>query len=284
MLAVSFMMFLNEKTAADETVYTYLGPGDTNGYTRSLLVLALDKSETKYGKYSLRFAPTMNEKRALKIMKEQNYINPIRGFETRGWTLEATSILPVKFPVYLGIYGYRVCFLSSELIGSFAKADSLDTLRKFSYGLKTGWHDVEVLRHNALIVRESTSLAGLYRQVGLKRIEVFCRAAVELPQEQGIIDSVDNIKLDQTKAFFYPLPFFFYTRESDVEGAERLEYGLKKAYDDGSLMEVWNRYHRQALTIAQLNQRQVIVLTNPVTEKITFPYQHFTYQPLASQK
>jgi len=269
---------------AEVTVYTNLGPGRPDAYGAEVIRLALDKTVPEYGDYILQSAPAMQEKRALKSIQDNIYSHPIRVFGATQASLNDTSTQYIPFPIFLGIYSYRVCWVTKPKALEFAASSDLDDLKNFTHGQLGHFRDVSILRHNGYRVVEGINLYSLYKMLGVGRVDLFCRGASEPFSEESFAQSVDNIVLDNDIAFYYSLPHFLFTSADDVETAQRLELGLIRAYQDGSLMALWNKSYSKNVQRAKLDMREVFVLENPGIQGIDSSYERFLYRPVSFRK
>ncbi len=261
---------------------TFLGPGELGGPTHSILKLALEKSELDEKEYAIEIAPEMNEARSLKSIQEKAYTRAIRRFEARETLLNDSSLVVVRFPVYLGVLGYRVCYTNEKNAAAFAATEDINDLRNFKYGFVEGWRDIEIYKHNKYKIRESVSVSSLYKQLSVNRIDVVCRAVIELALEKDMVNELGNISLDKSKLFIYHMPYFFFMHKDNKVIAEKIEQGLINAYNDGSYRKLWEDLYAHHFESVNINSRKVIRLSNPLDEHIGFPYQKYLPHSLES--
>lgn len=260
---------------SESKTLTFLGPGELGGPTHSILQLALEKSGATSPHYHIETAPDMNEARALKSIQEKAYPLAIRRFEARETLLNDKSLVVVRFPVYLGVMGYRVCYVNAKNAVAFGATENIEDLQKFKYGFVEGWRDVEIYKHNKYKVRESVSVSSLYKQLSVNRVDVVCRAVIELALEHKTVDELGNIVLDDSKLFLYHMPFFFFMHKDNQAIAKKIEQGLINAYEDGSYQKLWEELYAHHFENINIKNRKVIRLANPLDEHIRFPYQKF---------
>lgn len=272
--------FLATDIAAQAKLYTNLGPGDPDAYGGLVIRLALEKTVAEYGEFDLRAAPAMNDARALKSMKDAAYARPIRVFSTNQDSREEKSTRYVPFPIFLGIYSYRVCWVHQRNKLALAAVETPEQLRLFVHGQKQGWSDIAILRYNGYKVIEGDTIGSVYRLLEASRIDLFCRGATEPFQEVTIHRDIKDIVLDESLVLYYPLPHFLFTQADDHETAERLQLGLVRAYDDGSLLELWRNYYGDDLDRAELHQRRVFELDSPATHGFNSSYKPYMVYPL----
>lgn len=267
-------------SAAQETVFTYRSPvgedDDRNRYQLALLTLALEKTKQEYGEFTLVPSGSMNNTRAIEALRK-------KGRENFVFKLSYDSEYPdfmdyVRFPIDLGIVGYRICFISPKAKAKLSASPTLEELIKLSHVQGKGWIDVKILRHNGFQVNEVSNYEGKFHTVALNRHDLFCRGINELHEEYEKFRAVvDGLDFDRTFVLVYPLPRFFYTHKDNREAIERVTKGIMQAYADGSLMALWLEAYGHSIQFSDFRNRKVIELENPAVQGIDFDYQQFFY-------
>ncbi len=267
------------EACAAKNVYTDLGPGKPDAYGHQVIRLALEKTQDVYGEFELLSTPEMNEARAYKSIKFDAYPHPIRVFGSTQETLNDPDIRYVEFPIFLGVYSYRVCWSPANKERQVAATESIDRLRKFTHGQVNGWSDIDILRHNGFKVVEGINLGQMYKLLSANRIDLFCRGASEPFAEAEINSRIRNISLNKNMALYYPLPHFLFTKASDVHTSELLKLGLERAFNDGSLMALWKQFFGKNFDQSELHKRRIFKLENPGIAGLDPDYLRFTLQP-----
>ena len=165
-----------------QTVFTYRSPESENDsrydYDNALLKLALDKTIETHGEYILKASPIMNYARMLKSLEEGTFENPM--FK-KSATNELTQMLDyVNFPVDLGIVGYRVFFVSPEIINEFENEETLSGIKKYSIIQGNGWSDVQILRNTGFTVTEVPKYESLFFMISGNRADLLPRGINEV--------------------------------------------------------------------------------------------------------
>lgn len=265
-----------------QTVFTYRAPEsdmDTRyDYDRELLQLALDKTVDDFGQYKLVASPRMNFVRAMEVLKTDQLQNAMFKFSATDDLAKDYDY--VAFPVDLGIVGYRVNFVSPQTEAKLASVNTIDGLLKYSVGQGYGWGDVEILEKAGFKVQTVSSYESLFKMVAANRFDLFPRGANEIMQEYPDRKSNKNLIIDDKICIFYPLPRFFFTTKGNTEAAKRVQAGLKKAYEDGSYQELWNKYFKANIEYVHLNNRKIFKLDNPFINTIDpAVYEPYFYKP-----
>lgn len=267
------------------SVFTYRAPESDSDhrydYDTAALRLALEKTRQEYGPYRLEPSPAMTFPRAISAVSRNEYPNFFVKLSYEEEHVSQRNMTFAKFPVDLGIVGYRVCFTSPQSREKVKAAKSLDDLKKFSIGQGRGWADVEILRHNGFQVVEASNYENLFRMVANHRFDLFCRGTNELLDEYEAHRNIDNLTYDQTFSIAYPLPRFFFTHHSNKKTAERITEGLLAAFRDGSLQELWRKNYWNSINFVRLDKRRIYWLENPLLKGLGFNYRQYFFNPLS---
>ena len=263
-------------------IFTYPSPESSQDvralYYRDLLQLALDKTLDTDGGYELRAAPMMNRARLRLELIKGHYTN-LFSVDSQRPAAEAIHLDYARFPVDLGILGYRICFVSPARAEEVARITRLDQLQGLLHGQGLGWQDVAILRHNGMQVREVAEYERLFRLVAKGRIDLFCRGANELYSELAQRPEM-GLQVDAHLLLYYPFPRLFYTHKRNQQGLDRINRGLQLAWADGSLQSLWRTHFKPALDQAKLPGRLLFKLENPTLTPLDFDYRSYLYDPL----
>lgn len=247
-------------------------------YEQQLMELALSKTVSTDGAYEIKKTPPMNFTRALYAAEKKRYPNLFIKTSYRPSLEGALNFIP--FPVDLGILGYRVCFISSKLKATFPQIRDIEDLKPFTIGQGTGWPDVNVLEEAGLKVVTSPKYENLFSMVEKNRFDLFCRGVNELqPEWDKYGKNHPDLAIEESFVLFYPFPRFFWTHEDNGDAMDRISRGLILAYEDDSIVELWNRFNLDNVKFAALGSRAVIELDNPDVTTLDERYQHYLYNP-----
>jgi hypothetical protein len=266
--------------SAQQMVITFRSPESGSdqraAYTNALLTLALEKTLATHGPYEIKLAPAMNKRRTISSVSTRAYPNffALLAFD-ESYKKAELEYLPL--PVHMGVLGYRICFTAPGLEADIAKVKTLDDLRRYSVGQGVGWSDVNILRANGFKVMEVAAYDSLFAMLSRGRFDLLCRGVNEVQSE---ILTHPDLHLDQSFALFYPLPIFFYTHKDNRAAIERVTAGLQSAFDDGSMHKLFKQYFLKSIQSAQLRQRRIFRLTNPLITGLDFDYKKFDFNLL----
>lgn len=247
-------------------------------YNLALISLALDITKTEYGDYKIVSIPPMNTARSMYSLKTNAYPNLLVELSYQS-DLEK-DLIPIHFPVDLGVVGYRVCFVSPHAYEKVAAIKSIEELKRFTIGQGLSWADTDILRHNGFNVFEIGNYSTIFRMVANNRIDLFCRGANEIQHEYETQSGEINLLYDRTMVIFYPLPRFYYLNKHSLLAKERIEKGLKAAYINGSVHSLWETYFGQSVNFVNLNKRALYKLENPFIVNLDKEYEKYFYIPI----
>jgi hypothetical protein len=247
-----------------------------------ILRLALDKTLKEFGPYELRGIPPMNRARAMAAMHNSTYPNFIlqMSYEDDWGSQDHLAYIP--FPIERGALSYRICFMRKAVKARVKNATRIEHLKDFTFGTGIGWADTKVLRHNNLHVIEGTSGINLFRMTKAGRIDLFCRGPSEYIHEFRQEHAL-GLTSDDHLALYYPLPKFFFAHRDDIEVLNRIKKGLDIAYKDGSFNKLWNKRHRKGMDAANLKNRNIVRMENPLIKHLPRDYESYLYDPLAGE-
>lgn len=173
------------------------------------------------------------------------------------------QLLAIKIPLFKGFFGYRLLVIRKGEQQQFDGINSLEDLKKLKAGQGTYWVDTKVLREHALPVVTSDKIESLYPMLLHKRFDYFPRALHE-PWVELEKYSNNTLEIEQNLLLKYPSAMYFFVSLENKELANKIEYGLNKAIDDGSFDKLFfnNKLIKNALDLANLKNRTEIQLTN----------------------
>ncbi|WP_421900707.1 hypothetical protein [Maridesulfovibrio sp.] len=277
-IAILFLCFAFVSIAsADVTVFTYRAPESSNDkryeYDNAVLKLALDKTKDTWGDYKLVPSPVMNFARGISAMRERMMENPM--FKLSASEQHCSDFAYAPFPIDLGIVGYRMFFVSEGVNSELNGVDSLDRLKKFSIGQGFGWLDNEILTEAGFKVVIVPKYESLFQMVVKARFDLFSRGINEVEEEYKAHQDLDGLCLNRKVGLYYPLPRFFFTHKRNKMAARRVYEGLVLAYNDGSLMRLWQDKYSTSLEFADFENVKFLEIDNPFIEGIDDSYKQY---------
>jgi hypothetical protein len=188
---------------------------------------------------------------------------------------EKSELIAISFPVDLGIISHRICFVNPLVKEAIAQINHVEQLKAYSILQGVGWTDSAILRANGFRVTESSNYESMFKMVTAGRADLFCRSISELPKEVKEFHYISGLSYDESFVLTYHMPRFFYTNSRNTLLKARMEEGLKLAWKDGSLKQLWLSHFSRSIEQAQLPKRKVFTINNPFLEELNPDYQAY---------
>ena len=233
-----------------------------------ILNTALEKTRDPYGPYTAEpSAFVINESRQQKSIEEGNGI--INVFWSSTSVEKERHLLPIRIPLRKGLLGYRIALISKNKQSLIDNVKSLDDLKKLTVGQGFGWGDVAIYKANGIPV--ATALYDkIFKMTAAGRFDLFPRGIAEVFSEyEANAPSNRNLAIENGLLIYYPWPYYFFFNKNDKALAERIETGLKIMIKDGSFDAIFYKHNKAAIERANLKNRRIIRLENPLLPKAT---------------
>jgi hypothetical protein len=265
--------------ASAEMVVTVRAPETVadkrKNYPNAAVKLALDKTQAKYGSYTLKYTMQMNTQRLLAATRANILPNLLIQSVYDDAIFAKNGLTFIDIPFDLGITSYRICFINPIIQDELKAIKHIDELKRFSIVQGMGWPDTKILRHNGFKVIESNSYDGLFKMIPARRADLFCRGINELKNEYSDYIDLGGLSYDKSFALYYPLPRFFYLNENNHELKARIEEGIKIAYADGSLKRLLFEFYADDIEFSTIPQRKLFQLENPSLKGLDPKYKDY---------
>ncbi len=277
LLTLLLFILVPSMSVAKETVFTYRTPESVTDkrydYDNAVLKLALDKTKAKWGDYRLVPSPTMNFSRAIDMLESGKLENPM--FKISASNNYCAKYEYAPFPVDLGIVGYRLFFTSDGIDARLSEVQTLKELQRFSIGQGYGWLDVNILGAAGFTVAVVPTYDSLFPMVAQQRFDLLSRGVNEIEAEYNSHLGIANFMLNRRIGLYYPLPRFFFTNKGNTQAARRVYEGLVKAYNDGSLLKLWEQKYRSSIEFGQVKKVRFFQIENPFIDEVDTSYKQF---------
>lgn len=249
-------------------------------YELKLLILGLEYTKDEYGDYRIEpIRDDMSYIRRIERMSYNHYTNFITAMPYQDNLSEDANLVYAPFPVFLGVLGYRTCFTSAESNKRLASVKNTKDLLTFTHGQVRGELDVEILKNNGFVVKESSSYMSLFRMVAVNRFDLFCRNPEDALAEYNYHQKVPNFIYNRDIAIHYPMPYFFYGHVSDRKLIERINKGLVRAFNSGSVVKLWKQHFQENIDFIDLKNRKLYPFENHLLEHLDDSYIQYVYAP-----
>jgi ABC-type amino acid transport substrate-binding protein len=255
------LLSLPHAHAAERLSYPRHSDGiDPEAYALELLTAALNRTP---GRYELQATPLpMAQSRALLAIEHDSKSVHVM------WTMTSREreerLLPIRIPIYRGLIGWRVLLQRTGDAEQLATVNTLDDLKRYTFGQRHDWPDTTILRANGLNVVASQHYQGLFQMLAAGRFDLFPREVVVAWQERdrAVARGLD-LTVDAHLLLHYPTAFYFFTSRNRPDLATDIERGLEAMIADGSFQRLFEQYHGDTLRQANLHKRRIIELNNP---------------------
>lgn len=243
--------------------------GDPIGkYATEVLRLSIKKSGINYG-ISKMPAVTTPQVRLIEEMSHN------RGDLDVMWTMTSdereSQLLPIRIPIDKGLMGWRIAFINADMRDSMKAITNIKQLARFKAGQGYYWPDTTILRHNGLPVVTGTA-AALPSMLQQHRFDYFPRSIIEIWNEQSNHPEYTR-EIDSNIVLHYPTALYFFVAPEQKKLAEDLKRGLELAIADGSFEQLFNQYCKPFIVKANIKNRLVIELKNPLIQRSQLPLQ-----------
>jgi len=229
-------------------------------YYLDVLKLALEKSSYKYGAFELKEQKLeMHQGRTLNMLEREELVDVV-------WSMTSIEreqrFNTVYIPILKGLMGYRIGIIRADDQYQFSDIDSLSQLKRVSIGQGIDWPDTEILSSNGFKVTQGAA-RNLLHMLKMKRFDFFPRGLHEPWSE---IKSNENLIVEQKILLKYPAPIYFFVNKNNQKLSQRLEFGLRKAIEDGSFDTLFYSHEMTSDVIqkAKLSKRRLFELNNPL--------------------
>lgn len=235
-------------------------------YFIDLLRLSMEKTVDTYGPYELKPASVvMSQVQAMKSLMSGKELDVIHSMTNKG---RERVLRPIRIPLDKGLLGMRLLMIRETDQEKFSEYRTKNDVKNIVMGQGADWPDTEILKFNEFKVTTSPSYSPLFNMLETGQIEAFPRAVFEIFDELEAHED-KNFTVAPNIALRYPAAMYFFVRQSNKALADRIETGLRRAISDGSFDEAFNGYMQQHLQQANLENRVVIRLSNPLLPEET---------------
>lgn len=174
------------------------------------------------------------------------------------------DFLPVRIPLYKGMFGYRIFIIHKNNQYKFNAINNLSDLKSISLGQGRTWADTSILEANGLNVVKVSKFPSLLYMVDGQRFDAFPRGIHE-PWGEIASHSQLQLTVEQRLMLSYKMPFYLFVHKNNRTLAQQLETGLNQAIADGSFDKLFYAEPgvQKVLQFANLKNRTLIELQNP---------------------
>lgn len=184
------------------------------------------------------------------------------------WTMtnqhRESLILPIRIPLFRGLFGKRVFIIRKQDQAQFDKINTLEDLNHMVAGQGMHWPDVDVFLANNLRVTTANRPGSLVKMLKAGRFDYYPRAVTEAWHELSQLND-EQLAVERGLMVEYPTAVYYFVAPHNKELAKRIETGLQRLIEDGRFDEFFYAHSRvkQGLDALEATPRRVIRLENP---------------------
>lgn len=255
----AILIFSFGKVSAEEVRVLYTeGFDSVGGYCMGMLKLALEHVDHPY---EITVDPgRRTDARAVEEVRSGHLDLIWAGSSTATEKL----LLPVRIPLYKGLFGYRIFLIRKGDQPKFDKIRNLEDLKQITMAQGASWPDADILERNGLQVEKILKYSSLFHMLDGGRYDALPRGLQEPFRE---IQSFPELRLTVEKNLMlvYRMPFYLFVSRDKPELAANLELGLNRAIADGSFDAYFfnDPTIKDALARVNIKDRIVLELDNP---------------------
>jgi hypothetical protein len=243
--------------------YPVLFPGDNRAKIRSAYQVALLELALSYSKYNFDVKPNgrdIHRARNHMLLKDNQFVHIL-------WTATTPELeenfLPIKIPVLRGLLGFRIPLVHADTPDILKFVSTPEDLQQLVAGQLVIWSDTKILRSNDIPVTNGSNFGALFHMLSIKRFDYFPRSIAEVYNDWSMFRALP-IAIDKHIAIYYPNVMYFFVNKQNTFLHKEILDGLEKAIQNGSFEKLFHLYHAQNIEKANLRNRRIITLKNPL--------------------
>lgn len=187
-----------------------------------------------------------------------------------GHSIQREQLLrQIDIPLLRGLLGYRLFAIRAENADKFTRLRSLsDLARSITVGSGTSWPDTVILK-NAGFKIEMGTVDNLWSMLHRGRFLALPMGMHEIQDELRRFkrrEPTTAVMVEQSVMIRYHFDYFYYVAPNDTHRAAIIEQGLKRLYETGEFMRIFNEDPsiKAALVEAAKYKRTIVNLENPL--------------------
>ena len=226
----------------------------------AVIELAARLSEPEFGPYELVSSGDIVQGRAFASLSDGSLLNVVVGGIS---TNRESQGMPIYIPLDRGILGFRVCLQRADA-KPLTNITNLEDFKQqqIVIGVGSHWPDRQILETNGLLVAHTPVYEQLFDMLDRQRFDCFLRSMHEVREELKTHKAY-NFKVEPNVGIIYAQADFAFVSAKTPRIHQRLQYGLKKALENGEFREHFRRFYAETLSYHKLYERKIIILHNP---------------------
>ncbi len=248
----------------------------TLNYKGEVLALILEKSKAKYGPYVMKKGAQQDWSQSQSYKQlEQGSLDLMSSMTSFA---REQSGLPIRYCLYKGLLGVRIGMGTSATVTALDAIKTREELNRVKLGQVFDWPDYAIQTEAGLQVQRLTSVASSIERLKIGTFQLLPLGIVEVAP----IAKQYDLKTVSTWAIAYPTAYYFFVSKKRPELAERLAYGFEQAIKDRSFDQLFNKRIGPLVDAADLGNRKLFQIRNPLLPKATPLARKELWHPLVS--
>lgn len=236
-------------------------------YKLEILQAAMEKTTADYGPYTISADVTLNTFRAQLAIQDGKILNVYIALTDNNWEKLA---IPIRIPVRRGILNFRLLLVNIDDLPLYKNIQTIDDLKRLKAGSLHFWTTTKLMEQAGFEVIKATSYEGLFKMLDSHRYNFLPRGIHEIYAEfDQYKATLKNIAIEPELLLVLPSPSYVFVSPKYPKLAKRLEAGLEAMVQDGTLKDIFYKYFAENIERANLHNRRIIQLPNPLLPKDT---------------
>ncbi|TRY29926.1 amino acid ABC transporter substrate-binding protein [Aliiglaciecola sp. M165] len=228
-------------------------------FKNELVKLALEITKETYGEYEIvENSQRMNISRAFRELEKGENLTLTFAHTREEFEQKA---LVVRVPLRRGIDAFRLLVVKKGQEKNFSNIKSLEELKPFKVGLSPNWSTYKIMQENGFDIVDSPNYATMLKMLERGRFDFVPRALNEVYDELKRYQAVsDGLVVVPDIALYIPSVSFMFVSPKEPRIFQRLNSGLHAMSINGQLQDLLDKYHRDSVLKAKIQNRHIITL------------------------
>ncbi len=178
--------------------------------------------------------------------------------------------IPVRVPLYKGLFGIRTLLVNKNKLNDLKFLTSIEDLKKVTFTQGSEWPDTQILKSNGFSIYELQKKEDMIASLQTGKALLYPRSIAEINYEMEE-NATAELAILPNIYLYYPTAIYFFVQRTK-EGkhlADRLEFGLNEAINDGTFDQLFNKSMSKIITKAELDNKRMIKLNNLILPELT---------------
>ncbi len=231
---------------------------DEDYYFFRVLLLAISKTQSDFGRLEVKELPHLLEDRRLRASLNRGIVDVIWSPTSSAYE---KSMLPIRISLLKNLNNYRVLLIREGDQERFSRVNSLKDLGSLRGGISPQWTDAKIMEYNNLSLVQAVGYHKLFKMLAANRFDYFSRGVYQVHAELKMYGHL-GLRLEKGLILSYPNEVYFFVNKNNPNLAKRIEVGLLRSLADGSFDELLMSIpsYRQGIELLKTHQRRELTL------------------------